>query len=223
METEVKLAFDSPDRLWEILDSDWFMNFCLDNEPKKPVTLVNTYYDTRDRKLSSRGGMIRIRLYKSGDNEDSYEHTVKYGGKVDNGLHQRYEWNVKADSKNFDVAEFKRNAYNEDDPNELLDEILEGVKEEDLIPLCSNEFKRTVYTFGYGDSIMEACFDEGVIESSDGKTENITELELELSSGDVVDLKDLADFIVEHTGAQPFNESKFQRSLKMMDSNGDTN
>ena len=127
METEVKLAFDSPDRLWEILDSDWFMNFCLDNEPKEPVTLVNTYYDTADRKLSSRGGMIRIRLYKSGDNEDSYEHTVKYGGKVDNGLHQRYEWNVKADSKNFDVAEFKRNAYNEDDPNELLDEILEVV------------------------------------------------------------------------------------------------
>ena len=63
---------------------------------------------------------------------------------------------------------------------------------------------------------MEACFDLGKLSAGD-KSEPICELELELISGDVVDLSDLANYIVSKTTAQFSNDSKFRRCLKLLD------
>ncbi len=161
--------------------------------------------------------MIRVRHYESSDGDEHFEHTVKFGGGVVDGLHQRYEWNVPSDSKNFSFREFADSIQANDDPVELLMKALEGVEEEDLIPLCTVEFNRIVYTFGFGDSIMDACFDVGMIKSG-SESEDICELELELISGDVVDLKDMAEYIIEQTGCVTFDESKYQRALRLYDS-----
>ena len=64
--------------------------------------------------------------------------------------------------------------------------------------------------------MMEVCFDYGVIEGN-GKNDVVCELELELESGDVVDLKDMADFIVENTNGRPYNMSKFKRAINLLD------
>ena len=216
METEVKIAFDSPEELLAIINEEWFNDYCLDEASPVRYTLDNTYYDTPDRILSERGAVCRVRYYKDIDSDEKFEHTVKFGGKVDNGLYQRYEWNVKTSEKLFNVSNFKMSATRQEDPSEILEEALEGVDDDNLNPLCRTVFERTIYTFGYGDSIMEACFDVGRIEAGN-KSCDICELELELSSGDVVDLKDMADIIIENTSGRHFNESKFQRSLKLLD------
>ena len=216
METEIKLLFKTHESLLAVTETDWFSDYCLDSEPKNSDKLFNTYYDTPDRKLNSQNAMIRVRMYESEDDDTRYEHTVKFGGGVVNGLHQRYEWNVPSDSKNFSFREFIDSVQDNDDPVELLKKALEGVEEEDLVPLCTVEFTRKVYTFGFGDSIMDACFDIGKIKSGD-ESEDICELELELTSGDVVDLKDMADFIIEQTGCLTFDESKYQRALRLYD------
>ncbi|MCR4689023.1 MAG: CYTH domain-containing protein [Saccharofermentans sp.] len=217
METEIKLGFKDAESMFAITSADWFSDFCLDTSEKESVLLTNKYLDTADRKITSRGAMIRIRHYTS-DEEDFYEFTVKYGGAVSEGLHQRYEWNVRSDNSNFNIAEFKKEARSEDDPDELLEEALEGVTDDDLSVICSNFFDRTVYMFGFGDSIMEACFDKGkILNSNNEQAEDILELELELKSGDVVDLKEMANYIIEETGCVPFNESKYIRTINLID------
>lgn len=216
METEIKLAFSSKEEMMAIINADWFADYCLDVGEKEPVKLTNSYYDTKDRVLLNKGTSVRVRLYEEG-NESHYEHTVKFGGSVVNGLHQRYEWNVDSDSSEFDVNEFRRKASRgDDDPEEILDDALGDVKSEDLICLCSTYCERTTYTFGFGDSMMEACFDVGKISAGD-KSEDICELEIELESGDVVDLKELAQFIVDNTNAVPYDQSKYMRAIRLLD------
>lgn len=214
METEVKLAFDSKEALFGIINAEWFSDYCLDTALKKPVKLVNIYYDTPEGTIAKKGGAVRVRSFFDEEGE-KFEHTVKFGGGASEGLHQRYEWNVIADSERFDIKEFIRLAIANDDPRDLLEEFLEGVDQDSLRPICSTVFNRTTYMFGFGDSMMEACFDDGIIKAGD-KEDIICELELELESGDVVDLKDMAEFIVENTGAKPFNESKFTRCLALL-------
>ena len=214
METEVKLSFPDKEGLFSIINAEWFSDYCLDTAPKRAVMLHNTYYDTADRILEKRGASLRIRRFEK-DDEIIYEHTVKYGGAVTNGLHQRYEWNVTSDTEELNMDLFMKQAAHSDDPIELLQEVLEGIQPSDLKPLCGTAFERTVYTFGFGDSIMEACFDYGTIRGG-SNTMTICELELELESGDVVDLKEMGQFIVDNTDAQPFNETKFKRCLKLL-------
>ncbi len=216
METEVKLAFKSKDELLSIINADWFADYCLDTSEKEPLKITNTYFDTPNRDFVKKGGSIRVRRYLSSEGE-RYEHTIKYGGGVVNGLHQRYEWNIDSESDEFDINEFKKKSHDQDDPSDLLNEILEGIDIENIVPLCSMSMERIKYMFGCGDSMMEACFDYGTIEFGD-KKELICELEIELESGDVVDLQDLAQFIVDNTSGVPFNESKFRRVLKLLDS-----
>lgn len=217
METEVKLAFKDKEALFAIVDEEWFSDYCLDTSKKEAVILDNTYYDTKDLKVSSRGASIRVRTYKTEEGE-RYEHTVKFGGGVVNGLHQRYEWNVDSDEEKFDLQRFIRKACESDDPIELLTEALKGVEEDSIQALCRTVFERTTYTFGFGDSMMEACFDYGKIQAGD-KEQTICELEIELESGDVVDLKEMAEFIVDNSEGVPFDESKFKRCLKLLKEN----
>jgi len=217
METEFKLTFKSEEDLFGILDTDWFYNICMDHEEHEAVKLSNTYFDTPERKMLSRNGSIRVRNISDSDAEDeTYEHTIKLGGKVDNGLHQRYEWNYKTFSKSFSKEEFLEGISRSEDPSDILINALEGIEDDDLVPICKTKFKRTVYTLGYGDSLMEACFDVGKLSAGD-KSEPICELELELISGDVVDLKDMADYIISKTDSGFCNDSKFKRCLKLLE------
>ena len=107
METEFKLKFDSVEELFSIVEEDWFLNICLDTSEQEPELLKNVYYDTIDRKLASKMVSIRVRTFSSiEDDEERYQHTVKLGGKVVDGLHHRFEWNFNTDSKAFDKEEF---------------------------------------------------------------------------------------------------------------------
>jgi hypothetical protein len=92
METEVKLAFDSKEALFGIINAEWFSDYCLDTAVKKPVKLVNIYYDTPDDYLIRESlakpyykEKIRLRSYYSPASPDSLvflEIKKKIGGIV---------------------------------------------------------------------------------------------------------------------------------------------
>ena len=215
METEVKLGFKDKESLYKFAESDAFRELKCNCDDVSPVLLENSYLDTSDLKVSGRGAMVRVRHY-SGQGIDEYEFTVKCGGKIEDGLHQRCEWNVKSDSGIFSILDFKNNADGSKDPVSLLDEVFEGVTDEDLKVMCCNSFNRTIYELYYGSSKIEACFDSGIIRGADPlKTEDICELELELVVGDVSDLNKLSEIIIRVSDCHPLDNTKFRRTLAM--------
>ena len=218
METEVKLAFKNKDSLFKVAKTDLFLKACV-NSDVSPVLLENSYLDTNNMILLSRGGAARIR-HVSGNETEFYELTVKYGGGANNGIHKRYEWNVKTVENKFSIEDFINNVSSDGDPVEYLNDVFESIKDEDLRVICSNSFYRTLYKLEYGSSVIEACFDSGLIKSSDGsKTDEICELELELVTGDVNDLDSLKLLIMGENYCVPLDKSKYMRTLAM--ANGD--
>ncbi len=216
METEAKLGFKNKDELYGLTSADYFRKLCIDASEPSPVLLENTYLDTEDMDISGRGGMIRVRHFRD-NSGDHYEFTVKYGGGVSGSIHKRLEWNVKSDDGIFSVEDFKRKASGSEDSPELLSEALGNISDSSIKVLCSNSFNRTVYNLAYGESLIEACFDSGIISSSDGlRTDEICELELELKKGNVEDLTGLADLISSRTGCFPFEKTKYSRTLAMV-------
>ena len=211
METEVKLAFKDKESLISAAGSDWFSGHCKDPE-SRPVTLENFYLDTPERGLASRGVSLRKRHYTSED-VDFFEFTAKYKGEVKEGIHNYFEWNLKKSDGVLDLESFKRNA--EGDDLGLLEEVLKGISEQDLIVLCSNTFDRIYYDFVFGESSMEACIDSGDIKDSKGNPKDlICEIELELKDGTVEDLEKAKSEMVSRFGAVPFDETKLYRTLK---------
>ena len=219
METEIKLGFDDEQSLYSVKGADWFSAFFIDSDPGQTYLLENSYLDTEDLKVTSRGGMIRSRHYVGGDSS-FYEFTVKYGGGSADGLHKRYEWNVRSDDGILDINDFKAKAIECGDSPELLDEVLSGINEGELGLLCMNTFKRSIIKLKYGESLIEACFDYGDIKDSEDKVkEHICELELELVSGDVKDVLALADIITGKAPCKPFDDTKYHRTIKYLKRN----
>ena len=212
METEVKLCFENKESLFKVAGSELFSQF-ISSDPVT-VTLENYYLDTEDRKILKRNGSVRRRLVSG---EESYvEETVKYGGGSAAGLHRRFEWNFRTDEDRFVIDSFKKGASANGDPVTLLDEVFDGVSDEDLKVLCFNSFERTTYKLKFNESIIEACFDSGIIYNSDKtESEEICELELELEKGTESDLTGLSNLIKAGFGCIPLDKSKFQRTLEL--------
>lgn len=214
METEVKLAFNSKESLKALISLDSFTSLCKDLNIE-PKLLENFYLDTKNMTVLSRGGSVR-RRHVSGSEVDYYEQTVKYGGGAQKGLHRRHEWNASLNG-DFSIEAFKDAADSQDDPKELLDEVFDGLTDEDFEILCSNSFNRTTYKVAYGESLIEACFDIGTIYNSDkSDSEDICELELELISGNIDDLNSLSALIKEISDCVPLDASKYARTLKLV-------
>ena len=213
METEVKLCFENKESLFKVADSELFRKFTITAEPVT-VTLENYYLDTDDHKILSRNGSVRRRLVSG---KDSFiEETVKYGGGSAAGLHRRFEWNFRTDEDRFVIDSFKRGVLTDGDPATLLDEVFENVTDRDLVILCFNSFERTSYKLQYNESLIEACFDSGVIYNQDKTvSEDICELELELEKGSDSDLTGLSNLIKAGFGCIPLDKSKFQRTLEL--------
>ena len=213
METEVKLCFENKESLFKVADSELFRKFTITAEPVT-VTLENYYLDTDDHKILSRNGSVRRRLVSG---KDSFiEETVKYGGGSAAGLHRRFEWNFRTDDDKFVIENFKKGVSEGGDPVELLDEVFENVTDRDLVILCFNSFERTSYKLQYNESLIEACFDSGVIYNQDKTvSEDICELELELEKGSDSDLTGLSNLIKAGFGCIPLDKSKFQRTLEL--------
>ena len=212
METELKLRFTSREEISKLWNAEWFTDILIPASEKTEF-YDTKYFETKDRALLTHSASIRVREIRDGD----YIHTVKIGGTSRNGLHQRFEWNLETTEDEFDAEVFSQHAVTDGDPSEILEEVLAAVSGKELTMICRTSFERTLSLAGFGDSLLEICFDYGSLFAKNAQ-ENLCELEIELKQGDVRDVLALGDEIIAMTGAVKDDRGKYARCLALLDS-----
>jgi inorganic triphosphatase YgiF len=165
------------------------------------------YFDTADHALRRADAGLRVR--KSGK---SWTQTLKAGGSVSGGLHQRHEWESMVRGPEPDLYALRK----------LIDE--EGPWEEliaspkfagNLRPIFTTDVRRTTWQLRLptGDQI-ECVLDEGKIANED-KSDAVSEIELELKSGDPLRLFDFALHMLEQVPMHIGNQSKAERGYAL--------
>lgn len=165
--------------------------------------LENTYYDTDDLALTGQGAALRIR--RSGND---LIQTLKTKGRNVGGLHQRDEWEHALESRALDFSLL---------PSENA---VTAFTEADFKPLFQTNFHRRCWLVHYQNSHIEVVLDTGVVDSAHGR-DPISELELELKDGQLVDLLDLAALISHEVAIMPSDISKAERGYRLIQNRTD--
>ena len=140
--------------------------------------LISTYYDTPTLELKRRGLTLRVR-----EQGDRFIQTVKTGDPGGGDLLMRGEWEDE-------LAESRPDPEAAQSGEHLPDGIAG-----DLQPLFATDVTRTTFAIEPAPATrIEAAIDQGEIRAAGGggETEPISEIELELKSGDAAALYDVA-------------------------------
>jgi len=170
----------------------------------KPVSrkLVTTYYDTPDLALWRAGIALRVRRVGR-----LWIQTIKGGGTVHAGLHQRTEWEseIARPTPNLDKIT--------DQP--LLKLFSRHDLRERLLPVFITGFRRTSWmlSFEEGDEI-ELSLDQGEVRTGQSVTP-LCEVELELKAGQSKKLYEVALQLLEAVPLIPENTSKAERGYAL--------
>ncbi len=143
----------------------------------RPVTqkLYSVYYDTPDFDLKRHG--IALRLRRSGRR---WVQTIKGGGSVAAGLHQRDEWEAPVLKAQPDFTKIT-------DPT-LIKLFAATELRKRLQPVFTTEFTRSIRMLRFADGgEAEFCLDRGQVIAGDASTP-LCEIELELKSGNPAQL-----------------------------------
>jgi len=169
----------------------------------KPVTsrLFNIYFDTPG--LDLHGAGMALRLRESGR---QWLQTLKGGGSVHAGLHQRNEWEVEVAGPRLDFS--KNKAVN-------WDEHLRPALRRKLRQVFITDFFRTTLILDFKGSTIELCVDHGMISIEDHSLP-ICELELELKSGESGRLIELAQEILEVVPVELESFSKAEKGYRLL-------
>lgn len=198
MAQEIELKFivenESVEALRHALDT-------FSGEHHDPVQLLNIYYETPDNWLRRHDRGLRIR-----GADGRYEMTMKIGGRVVGGLHQRPEYNVALDKAELDLARLPAEVWPE---GALPQGLSEAVR-----PLFSTDFWREKWLVNEGNSRVEIALDRGEVKAGE-LAEPICELELELLEGEAADLLKLARRLVNQSGLRQGSLSKAARGYHL--------
>jgi triphosphatase len=193
MEIELKLSLPAP--AVEALKADPL----LARARKTRKRLDNIYFDTPDHALSQ--ARIGLRLRKDGRR---WLQTVKNGGSAQAGLHQREEIEFAVSGKALEWAPLAGTAF----------EAVLGPLRQQLAPQFRTLFTRDIRRLvGPSGAEIELAIDQGeiIVGKNGKKRETICELELELKSGSVNDLFELARALVSRHPLVLNNRSKAER------------
>ncbi len=151
--------------------------------------LYSIYYDTHD--LALRDHAMALRLRRVGR---QFVQTLKGGGQVSAGLHQRNEWETPVATEQLDFDALKA----------CGGVLPHGVRSR-LQPVFVTDFSRNLRTLDFGGAQIELCIDSGEIRAGQSSCP-ISELELELKSGEpkqlfrlALALLDIVPLQIEHT------------------------
>ncbi|MDH2916077.1 MAG: CHAD domain-containing protein [Gallionella sp.] len=186
VETELKLHI-SPEQLLRLKRHPFLRSLSADRA--RAQKLYSIYYDTPDLKLRRQAMALRLRR-----NGKQWIQTLKGGGQVSAGLHQRNEWESPVSSEQLDFEVLKA----------CGGKLPHGVRNH-LQPVFVTDFARNIRLLRYEGAEIELCMDSGEIRAGSSSCP-ISELELELKSGEPIQLFKLAlallDIVplqVEHT------------------------
>lgn len=168
---------------------------------KQTFKLLNLYYDTPDLALREKGVALRLRREGS-----RWLQTVKCAGEASGGLSSRPEWETPYGG-HFDFSPID---------DEALRAWLNKRRIRDrLAPVFETNFQRTIWLLepmpGERVAIMH---DKGWIVAA-GRREAISEIEIELLSGQVATLFSLANALAERLPLVPVRQSKAERGYAL--------
>lgn len=207
MEQETKYKIESKetaDRIWELVLSRKYGEI----SSPETVDMHACYFDTGDRVLRKNG--IALRTRREGNICFA---TMKWGSEnIINGLFEHQEVNIPVGCDAcFTVP-----------PAELFSDSIDGKKVTELIegkPLetvVETIVSRRRAMICCRQSIVELAIDSGEIKAG-GKTDKISEIEIELYSGELRDVLSLTDKIAGKFKLEPENRTKYARGLAMLD------
>jgi triphosphatase len=186
IETELKL-FISPEHLQRLKRHPVLKSLAAGRASTR--RLYSVYYDTPA--LDLRRHAMALRLRRAGR---QWLQTLKGGGGVQAGLHQRNEWETAVTGEALDMEVLEAHG----------GRLPKGVRRQ-LRPVFVTDFSRTLYRLHFEGAEIELCLDSGEIRAGE-KVRPISELELELKSGDpqqlfklALALLDVASLELEHT------------------------
>ena len=199
IETELKLHI-LPQHLLKLKRHPWLR--ALSTDRARTLKLYSIYYDTTDLELRKRAMALRLRRVGK-----QYLQTLKGGGQVSAGLHQRNEWETPVLSEQLDFEALKA----------CGGELPHGVRNR-LQPVFVTDFSRNLRVLEFEGAQIELCMDSGEIRAGQSSCP-ISELELELKSGSPLQLFKLAlallDIVpleVEHTSKAEYGYLLFSAS-----------
>ncbi|MEW5903206.1 MAG: CHAD domain-containing protein [Pseudomonadota bacterium] len=186
IETELKLGIQPSDL--QRLKRHPFLR-SLSSGRAQVKKLYSIYYDTQDLALQRHACALRLRRVGK-----QWLQTLKGGGQVSAGLHQRNEWEMPVVAQRLDLAALEAAG----------GRLPPGVHHH-LQPVFVTAFTRSVRLLSFEGAQIELCLDSGEVSAGKG-VHPISELELELISGPAqslfklaLHLMDIVPLRVEHT------------------------
>jgi len=204
-EIELKLLIDSSS-IPQLLQHPLLKSACKSEPLKKKLHSI--YFDTSDLALMRE--QIALRLRQA---DEHWIQTVKGGGKVEEGLHQRSEWEVPVTDNTLDFDKLSASPWHSFFTPDI---------QSNLIPLFVTDFWRTTWLIELPNGLIELALDVGEIKAKDKQTP-ICEVELELKSGTPESLFDLARELRKSITLQPENRSKAGRGYMLYSAHSDVN
>ena len=206
MEIEVKYQLPNRETLEDIWISSELMELT-DPSSIETVRMLAIYYDTADQRLSDAGITLRVR--REGDEAFC---TIKWDGKLVNGIYEREELNIPVDIEKAesvpDISVFGTAHKGR--------EILSLTEDSKLIPLVTMDFTRRRKRLTYDRNIMELALDDGKITAA-GRECPILEMELEHYAGnDPTSVLELGEITAYKYGLSLQPKSKYARGKELL-------
>ncbi|MDQ3814183.1 MAG: CYTH domain-containing protein [Armatimonadota bacterium] len=134
--------------------------------------------------------------------------TLKAGGQVADGIHEREEIEVPLLNSEYDPRRW---------PAEIGERVRALTRDEPLYPLIEVRIRRRTWAVERaGKLIGELVFDEGTI-SANGQTEPVREIEVEVKAdGTRADLEHIGQRLLASLPLQPEARTKLQRGLALL-------
>lgn len=200
MEIELKLLINSQDAK-ALRQHPLLKKYAL-SKPYEQM-MSDTYFDTPDLQIRRADAGLRVRRVNN-----NWVQTLKGGGGVEGGLHRRHEWESQVAGPVPDFAALRHSVKHNTAWGRLLHS---PAIEARLLPIFTTQVKRRVWALRLpqGDEV-ECVLDLGNIEY-DGQKAPISEIELELKSGDPMHLFDFALALLQDIPMQIGTLSKADR------------
>ncbi|GAC1651025.1 MAG: hypothetical protein NVS4B8_25680 [Herpetosiphon sp.] len=197
MEVERKWRLSAPVTVFEIEAINWSPFRLTD---RQLLRQVNHYFDTPDFALRQAQHSLRLR-----DENDQLFLTLKKGGTVKNGLHEREE--IERPTSSAEPAEW---------PAEIMELVAEIIGDKQLESFLRIINGRQAWQVFRDDVVIgELAMDSGTIYAGD-RRESILELEWEFRGGSRPIFDEMARLIEEHLPLEASNVTKLARGIALL-------
>lgn len=203
---EIELKYTIPNH--KVADDIWNdrLFFHLEeDDSREELCFIAKYFDTPDCDLAKNDMAYRVRKENG-----RWVAALKWKGYSEGALHKRQEINVPVNDDTPDISVFKESEVGED-----LIKIIGG---KPMYSLLETRFNRRRFRIDTGTGIFELSVDEGRIVTPYGE-EPISEVELELFSGETEELEKLGMSLCEEYGLEKEERSKYARGITIIKDN----